>query len=362
MRRITTLGDRVPMSTQTTEPADASDVDRLVARCVADDFCGAVHVSHGHRPVHASAHGFADRAHRVANTLDTRFAVASGTKGCTALVIMRLVEMGTLSLSTSVRSVLGRQLAHLDDRITVHHLLSHRSGIGDYFPELHERLQAGPEVHQCMIESPSAIVTLLAQVPAYAQVDDEFRYNNAGYVLLALIAERTTGLPIGALIERFVLSPAGMKRSGLLAYDSLPGDAATGYVDRQGPDTNVHHVPNRGIGDGGLFSTVADVAALWHALDCGAIVNERSLALMTTCHGITQGGHPYGYGLWLHPTSGALQLEGSDVGISFRSVHDPSTGLTWTVVSNWTDGAWVLADSLAGLIETWPITTIGALS
>ncbi len=330
---------------------DAAAISELAQRCAGESFCGAVRVEAEHGLIHASAHGFADRAHEIGNDLDTRFATASATKGCTALVVMRLIELGTLSLSTTMRSVLGPDLAHLDDEITVHHLLSHRSGIGEFCPELHERSD-GAGVRQCAIESPRAIVALLADVPMRSELNTEFRYNNAGYVLLALIAERTTGVPIDALIERFVLAPAQMTRTGMLAYDALPGDAAIGYLDRHGLTTNVHHVPNRGVGDGGLFTTVADTTRFWLALERGAIVGERSLALMTTPHGATARGTPYGYGFWLHPRSDALQLEGYDAGISFRSVHQPSTRITWTVASNWTDGAWELADQLDHLIPT----------
>lgn len=80
----------------------------------------------------AKAFGLADRAHEIANTVDTVFAIASGTKGFTALTVMSLVQDGALSLSTTARSVLGGDLPLIDDAVTVEHLLAHRSGIGDY--------------------------------------------------------------------------------------------------------------------------------------------------------------------------------------------------------------------------------------
>jgi CubicO group peptidase (beta-lactamase class C family) len=80
----------------------------------------------------AKAFGLADRAHEIANTVDTVFAIASGTKGFTALTVMSLVQDGAISLSTTARSVLGGDLPLIDDAVTVEHLLAHRSGIGDY--------------------------------------------------------------------------------------------------------------------------------------------------------------------------------------------------------------------------------------
>ena len=67
--------------------------------------------------------------------MDTRFGIASGTKGLTALAVVSLIEAGSLELSTTARSVLGADLPLIDDAVTIEHLLSHRSGIGDYFDE-----------------------------------------------------------------------------------------------------------------------------------------------------------------------------------------------------------------------------------
>jgi CubicO group peptidase (beta-lactamase class C family) len=79
------------------------------------------------------AYGLADRAHGIANTVDTRFAIASGAKSLTALAVMSLVEEGRLELATTARSILGEDLPLIDDAVTVEQLLSHRSGIGDFF-------------------------------------------------------------------------------------------------------------------------------------------------------------------------------------------------------------------------------------
>ena len=74
----------------------------------------------------AKAYGMADRGHGIPNTVDTRFAIASGTKGLTALAVMSLVEDGTLELATPARSLLGDDLPLIDDDVTVEHLLAHR--------------------------------------------------------------------------------------------------------------------------------------------------------------------------------------------------------------------------------------------
>jgi CubicO group peptidase (beta-lactamase class C family) len=112
-------------------------------------FSGVVRVDHGSKTLLASAYGFADRRHGIANTVDTQFAIASGSKGLTALAIVSLIESGTLTLSTTARSVLGNDLPLIDDRVTIEHLLAHRSGIGDYLDE-----DAGHEITDYLMPVP----------------------------------------------------------------------------------------------------------------------------------------------------------------------------------------------------------------
>ena len=104
---------------------------------VADQrgFAGVVSVDRGGEMVFAKAFGFADRAHQLPNTVATRFAIASGTKGLTALTVVSLIDDHALDMSTTARSVLGTDLPLIGDDVTIEHLLSHRSGIGDYLDE-----------------------------------------------------------------------------------------------------------------------------------------------------------------------------------------------------------------------------------
>src|SRR4051812_43932390 len=98
-------------------------------------FSGVVRVDRAGETEVCAAYGYADRAHEIPNTVDTQFATASGAKGLTALVVMALVERGTLELGTIARSLLGADLPMIADDVTVEHLLAHRSGIGDYLDE-----------------------------------------------------------------------------------------------------------------------------------------------------------------------------------------------------------------------------------
>jgi CubicO group peptidase (beta-lactamase class C family) len=325
-------------------------VDRVAAET---EFSGVVRVDRGDETQMVKAYGFANRACRMPNAPDTQFAIASGTKGLTALTIMSLIDEGRLSPNTTARSVLGNDLPLIDDRVTVEHLLAHRSGIGDYVDE-----EAGHAVTDHVLPVP---VHELHSTERYLRVLDghagkfapgrRFAYSNSGYVVLALIAERSTGVPFHELVEQRVCGPAGMAETGFLRSDELPARAAVGYLEGDGLRTNVFHLPVRGSGDGGIYSTAADISSLWTAMFAGRIVSLDRVAEMVRPRSEPPShSKRYGLGFWLHPTRDVVMLEGYDAGVSFRTVHDPATRITHTVLSNTTDGAWPLARLLRELL------------
>jgi CubicO group peptidase (beta-lactamase class C family) len=166
--------------------------------------------------------------------------------------------------------------------------------------------------------------------------------------VLALIVERTVGMPFHEFVVERICEPAGMADTAFLRSDELPRSTATGYLSTDGPRTNVFHLPVRGSGDGGIYTTVADMRSFWHALFAGRIVSTGPLGeLIRPRSDLPQSGRRYGHGFWIDAATGAVFLEGSDAGVSFRTVHDPARALTWTVVSNTTDGAWPIARLLA---------------
>ena len=325
---------------------------------VADetDFSGVVRVDRGDALVFAKAYGLADRRWEIENTIATRFGVASGSKALTALVVVGLVESGELELGTTARSVLGGDLPLIGDDVTVEHLLAHRSGIGDYLDEadgtgFEDYVLAVP-VHE--LATTEQYLAVLDGFPTKSPPDTEFAYNNGGYVVLALIAERVSGVAFAKLVEDRVCAPAGMHDTAFLRSDALPDRTALGYVTIDGEDrTNVFHLPVRGTGDGGMFTTAADVVAFWRAFSGGRIVPAGWVAEMVRPRSVAaESSMRYGLGFWLHESTDVVMLEGCDAGVSFRTVHDPGSGLTHTVLSNTTDGAWPVTRMLDADLDT----------
>ncbi len=330
------------------EPLEEA-VDSVAERTA---FSGAVSVGHSGSVELSKAYGLADRAHGIANSTDTRFAIASGAKGFTALAVMGLVEDGTLELCTTARSVLGDDLPLIDDHVTIEHLLSHRSGIGDYLDE-----EAMDDINDYAMAVP---VHLLATTEQYLAVleghdmvfppGERFAYCNGGYVVLALIAERTSGVPFHELVRQRVCEPAGLDDTEFLRSDELPGRAASGYLSTDAPTTNVLHMPVRGNGDGGIYTTTADLDSFWSSLFAGAIVPGARVAEMVRPRSVSDDGKRYGLGFWLDPTSDVVWLEGYDPGVSFCSTLDPGSATIYTVISNTSEGAWPMVKLLDELL------------
>ena len=323
-------------------------MDDLVAGieriAVETGFSGAVRVDVDGSAAFARAYGLAHRGHGVANTIDTRFGIASATKGLTALTVVRLIEEGRLALGTAARSVLGDDLPSIGDDVTVEHLLAHRSGIGDYLDEgaqgdIDDYAVPVP-VHE--LATTEQYVRALDGHPQVFRPGERFAYNNGGFVVLALIAERVAGVPFADLVVDRVCAPAGLHRTGFPRSDALPGDAALGYLT-DGDRTNVFHLPVVGSGDGGAYSTLADVHALWAAFFAGRVVAPEWVAEMVRPRSdAPEHGKRYGLGFWLAATGDAALLEGYDAGVSFRTRHDPTKRRAYTVVSNTSEGAWPL--------------------
>jgi CubicO group peptidase (beta-lactamase class C family) len=329
--------------------------DALDAVAGSTSFSGVVRTDDAGGIQLAKAYGLADRRHGIPNTMDSQFGIASGTKGLTALAVVSLIEDGSLELGTTARSVLGEDLPLIGDDVTLEQLLSHRSGIGDHFDE-HAIEQVTDYVLSVPVHELATTEAFLAVLDGHPQVfqpGERFAYNNGGYVVLALIAERTSGVPFHELVRRRVCEPAGMGDTEFLRSDELPGRAALGYLTADGSRTNVLHLSVRGSGDGGIYSTAADVSSLWSAFFADRIVSRDWVTEMVRARSdVPSESLRYGLGFWLHRSDDVVELHGYDAGVSFRSTHDPASATTRTVISNTSEGTWPIETFLDERIST----------
>lgn len=330
----------------------APEIERVAAET---RFSGVVRIDRDGETTFEKAYGDANRAAGVPNTTDTRLAMASGCKAFTALSVVSLIEDGVLEMGTTARSLLGSDLPLIADEVTVEQLLAHRSGIGDYLDEESDWEPTDyvlGAVHE--FDSTEAFVKVLDGFPMKFTPGERFSYCNGGYMVLALIAERASGTPFHDLVGTRVFKPAGMELTEYLRSDELPPATALGYFEAEGFKTNVFHLPVRGNGDGGAYTTVGDMATFWTSLFSGKIVPlPRVEAMVHPISESAQEADSYGMGFWIHETTDIVRLEGFDAGVSLWTTHDPGGAFTCTVISNTHAGAWPIARVLSnGLLGT----------
>lgn len=269
---------------------------------------------------------------------EAHIAIASGSKTFTALAVL----------------LLGDDLPLVDAAVTIEHLLTHTSGIGDYLDE-----EAEWEVSDFVLSVPvhrlttaEAFLPVLDGHPQAFAPGERFAYCNGGYMVLAVLLERATGETYHQAVRRLVLEPAGLASTGFLPLNALPADAALGYLDDEGDLVNTLHLPVLGNGDGGAFTTAADLHRFWLALLDGRIVSRATVdAMMRPRHDVPDEGLRSGMGLWLHATHPALVLEGYDAGASFRSTHLIAARTTVSVLGNSSEGAWPVIGALAKAVD-----------
>ena len=204
-----------------------NDLTESVHRVASETgFSGMVRIDHGDDTQLSEAYGLAHRGFRLPNTVDTQFAIASGGKGFTALAVVSLIADGVISLDTTARSVLGIDLPHIADDVTVGHLLAHRSGIGDYLDEENEDLDSNDYVHVSPMHQLATTEAFLTEVDGYSTkfaAGQRFSYCNGGYIVLALIAERASGASYHDLVSEEILIPAGLADTAFLRSDEPSG-------------------------------------------------------------------------------------------------------------------------------------------
>ncbi|WP_215142979.1 serine hydrolase domain-containing protein [Exiguobacterium qingdaonense] len=306
------------------------------------------------------SYGYANRSEQIQHDVTTRFGIASGCKLFTAIAICQLVEQGKLSFSTSLDSFQTFDLPHLSPNVTVHQLLTHTSGIPDYFDEsVSDDFEAlWRDIPMYRLQQLHDFLPLFQQKNMKDEPGSRFSYNNAGYILLGLIVEEVTGQPFTDYVEQSIFQPAGMTDSGYFSLDVLPSKTALGYIDNSDGTwrTNQYAIPIKGGADGGAYVTAQDMTQFWKALFSHRLLDTASTSLLLTPHvTVNDHGGSYGYGLWIqHHASGDVykyHVMGYDPGVSFHSGYYPEVDTISVVCANQSDGAFDVMKQIEAQIK-----------
>jgi len=306
-------------------PADfARRAEAYVQSWVRDNrFRGTVLVAHQGQPVFRQAYGKANDEWDIANTIDTKFRLGSITKQFTALAILQLVDQGKLKLDDAVKTHYPEAPAAWD-KITIHHLLNHTSGIPSYTD------QKGFFATQSRDpRKPAEIVKLTQDLPLAFEPGAQFRYNNTGYILLGAILEKVTGRTYEAHLRQTLFEPLGMTNTGYDAASVILKKRASGYT---GDGANAPYLDmTLPYAAGSLYSTVDDLLKWDEALHGGRLLSKALWEKMTT-----PGLGTYGYGLNIRPVEGKTgQSHGGGInGFNTFMIRVPEARLVAIVLAN----------------------------
>ncbi|WP_082190290.1 serine hydrolase domain-containing protein [Frateuria defendens] len=314
-------------------PASPTDrdaaVDRLMQRYQGDVPGAALLVLKDGQPALRHGYGLADLATRAPVTPSTDFRLASVSKQFTAASILLLAQDGKLRLDDPVRRWLP-ELPESDAGITLHHLLSHGSGLIDY-----EDLMPPQTVRP--LHDADVLRLLAAETRSYFPPGQGYRYSNGGYALLALVVERASGMPYPDFLRTRIFQPLGMSHS--LAYvqggPAVP-ERAYGYTEIQGAWTRTDQsMTSAVLGDGGIYTSIDDLAKWDAALYDNRLLDATSRRLAFSPHNKVIGepyDATYGYGWRL--TGDTVWHSGETVGFRNVIVRWPKRHLTVVLLSN----------------------------
>ncbi len=263
-------------------------------------FHGAILVAEDGKITYSKAFGLANIEDNIPNTLTTRFGLASVSKQFTSMLVLQLVETGKLRLDGTVTDYLPDYPLETGNEITVHHLLTHTSGIYQDSPTKGKRAENRFEKH-----SRDELMAYFMNHALLFPPGDDFQYSNFNYNLLAIIVEAVTSRPYADLLQEMVFDPLGMKNT-CVGKKSRPGSiAATGYdyefLAAPRPVDITHESVAVGAGD--LYSTVEDLFLWDQALYSDALLTDKYREMLFTVH--TSVGYAYGWQQREYPAGAA---------------------------------------------------------
>lgn len=317
----------------------------------AHAFSGVVSVRKEGQVLFERAAGYADRSNKIANTVETRFGIASGTKFLTALTIGKLIAAEKLTLSTRLSDCVALNFPHYAPEITIQHLLTHTSGIPDYFDEEKftdfDHFSVSRPWYE--LKGPRDYLSIFPDEAMKFSPGSDFSYSNGGYILLGVVIEALTGMKYQEYIAQAIFHAIGMKQSGFFAFNQLPEKTAFGYIeDESGWRTNIYNLPIVGASDGGAYTTVDDLATLWKAFWANEILPKELVEIYASPHVKVEAEgqiRHYGHGLWLNEAADRhreVYIMGGDAGVSFLSRVRRAVDLQVTVISNTSNGTWTV--------------------
>ncbi|MFI5205791.1 MAG: serine hydrolase domain-containing protein, partial [Candidatus Paceibacterales bacterium] len=315
-----------PAISQATDSLSKKIDEYITPYVKTKNFSGAVLVSDHNRVIYKKAFGNLDEELNIPNRIDTKFNIASVSKLFTATGILLLQQKGLLSTRDHV-SKFYPSLPYAD-KITIHQLLTHTSGV----PNINNL--PGYDSLSVFPQTPESLIQFIKDKPLDFEPGKKYSYSNTNYNLLALIIEKVSGLSYGAFMEKMIFNPLGLKSTGHhnKATDIIPG-IAKGYMSdgNFGLEKAPYLDWTAKTGNGSLYTTIEDLYRFRKALDTNILLTDSSRGQLFTNHF-----ENVGYGTFLSPHLNKKRqyINGRSPGVSSYLAEYPDDHLIIIVLSN----------------------------
>ena len=293
-------------------------------------FSGSILLAKEGKPLVAKGYGFANIEWRIPNTTTTKFRVGSITKQFTSMIVMQLREQGKIKLEGSI----CLYVAPCPDAwkpVTIHHLLTHTSGIPTY-----TGIPAWREVNM-VPKTTEQIIAFFRDLPLQWTPGERYAYNNSGYFLLGVIIEKITGKKYEEALQEMILTPVGLKDTGYDWTRTIIPQRASGYSGSGARLTNAAPLDmQQPYAAGSIYSTVEDLLKWDQALYGTTLLPESAKQIMWTPFRDN-----YAYGWNVAPASATafggyrrIAHSGGINGFSAMIVRLPEPRMTVIVLAN----------------------------
>jgi len=322
------LGAIVCAHAQSPVPAGRAQIDILMSRYAGDIPGASLLVVKDGKAIVRRGFGYADLEKHIKADSTTNYRLASISKQFTAACILLLKQDGKLRLEDPVRKWLP-ELPASDDKITVRHLLTHTSGLIDYEDLI-------PSDRTAQIDDNDVLRMIAAQQRLYFEPGSAHRYSNGAFVLLGLIVQRISGMDLAEFMKKRIFRPLGMEHTLMYEHGRGPevANRAYGYNENDGKWTKTDQdVTSATRGDGGIYSSVDDLAKWDAALYTDKLLNAESRKLaFTPTEPIADPDVDYGFGWRL--SGDTVWHSGESIGFRNIIIRWPKQHLAVILLSN----------------------------
>ncbi len=305
-------------------------IDELLrAHVKVNDFSGTILLARSGKPLVATGYGFANIEWQIPNTPQTRFRIGSVTKQFTSMLIMQLREQDKVKLEDSV-CVYVTPCPDTWKPVTIHHLLTHTSGIPSYTGI------AAWRAANMVPKTTEQMVAIFRDLPLEWVPGEKYAYNNSGYFLLGVVIEKITGKKYEQALDEMIVTPLGLKNTGYDWPGTILPQRAAGY---EGRGDAIRHAAALDMGQpyaaGPLYSTVGDLLTWEQSLHTDKLLPEAAKQLMWTPF---KNNYAYGWSI-AEPSPGTfghrrMAHGGGLNGFSAMLIRVPDENVTAIVLSN----------------------------